>query len=1485
MPSFWEQFKKPVVSAGRTLGEWLKKGVRWKPPGYVSPTERPEIAKPIKIMPREAAPPITTTLGKLFRGEEIQMIRPGSALERVAKAQAAAREEITEKIGKPIAEKLVTAPREFAIPAAKGFLGEPIYKRILEPVVPEAMRDPKGRIVPAAGKIAGWMTAFGKVAGALGKLMTTSKIGQTLISHAPRISRAVQIAGAGLTLDQAHAPLESTFEERKKIFTTGLPRWAGWGVAGMIAPAKVYAWLPTIFGTQYASAKLEGQSNEDAFKDALTMTAIFSLFKIADLPKSPQQMLREQAFKKLNLKPKATADEIKKAYRVLAHKYHPDRPGGDLSKFKVIADAYKILDTTPRQFQKDIFTEIRDFYKYLRSPEGKKMALMIVEEMPVGFRIKAVKPKVKPVTKELESLVIYRGSDVKLDMGKIKGAVFFSTNKEVAERYAEISSKGEGGIIEEFQIDKNANILKDVPPELKKYADPDAVLPNNIDSILYNYGKKHGHDVIDLRKFGQLAEEKEVIVINPKFLKATKPVEEVKPAVTMAEVFKPKPEPVALTAKEDAELKRIYNKELSEFKVEGEKQLFRDVKDLGGLKTPKGLEEEMSEVPIDIRRVDGFTPDEIISELNEMGYNFKSGDDLIEMIKSIRTMPTKYQAGKTTLEKNIEFVGAISSKMPKVIKPKVSARLLRKLYRIKYPKVPATLKAARRAVEKGVIKEIPAELIVRKGKGFVMVGETVEAAPEPPAPATTKQVKLAHVLAKSKAMIGAKGKMKPQYRALAKAITGETSMKSMTEKEASEFIDALKKLPEPYYVKGRLIPPSISKVTALVPKGFFEGMKFKEPTIVRYLTPQTYYSQILGVKPLVEPLELAKQRFDLVYRDMANGVDKMIKAIDEIGGTTAKEKIKAKIKNIPTEAVKETRNLLNEYEEAPADLLPAKKEIFNWFRNLTQETWRAENKMRAKLDLPLIEYRRAYVKHTADALAQEMLQGRYPFPEGLKFWSQKIVGKKIFNPMELRRKLAEDLEKLWTEDLALATKSMLWTALKEIHLSQPLKFFNEQLGAVSKDSLIYKNLTPEEQDIYSQIRTMPASTKKWLVDYVNQVIKGQETWLDTHVNNVVTKTGLKGLLNKVLAPFGRSVGRKPITKVFQTAGRIMIHGVMGPLRPKQIIRNKFQLTQNLALYTLKANLKGFYPVSVDKNLEKLMRESLFLQTYTGMEELPIDIMGRLEKANLAGFQWSAKSNVAQGMKVSYWDTLELITDPKYKDFGWADPERIKLNYDVPEGKLYPSEKEKLIKEMEFGASATQYHYIAMGMPEVFRHKALVPVTRLQSWWMNYFFKFNREAIMRGIKGETGYGAKLPWSRRLGWFRYLIIGGIILNTLGYERSYLWGAAPTGVPPTAQFVTGLYTYLTTLPNLDEDWAKRKNAQAKNQMYYSIKTFIPGYLAWKDFMGLWSGEKSFEEYFFYKKKKKEKKPIEVKPIGGKTMGGIFKPTKRILESPTLR
>lgn len=61
-------------------------------------------------------------------------------------------------------------------------------------------------------------------------------------------------------------------------------------------------------------------------------------------------MSKRDYYEILGIGKDASADEIKKAYRKLAVKHHPDKEGGDESKFKEATEAYEVLkDATKRQ--------------------------------------------------------------------------------------------------------------------------------------------------------------------------------------------------------------------------------------------------------------------------------------------------------------------------------------------------------------------------------------------------------------------------------------------------------------------------------------------------------------------------------------------------------------------------------------------------------------------------------------------------------------------------------------------------------------------------------------------------------------------------------------------------------------------------------------------------------------------------------------------------------------------------------------------------------------------------------------------------------------------------------------------------------------------------------------------------------------------------------------------------------------------------------
>ncbi len=66
-------------------------------------------------------------------------------------------------------------------------------------------------------------------------------------------------------------------------------------------------------------------------------------------------MTKRDYYEILGIPKSASADEIKKAFRKLAVKYHPDKEGGDEAKFKEINEAYEVLKDQQKRQRYDQF--------------------------------------------------------------------------------------------------------------------------------------------------------------------------------------------------------------------------------------------------------------------------------------------------------------------------------------------------------------------------------------------------------------------------------------------------------------------------------------------------------------------------------------------------------------------------------------------------------------------------------------------------------------------------------------------------------------------------------------------------------------------------------------------------------------------------------------------------------------------------------------------------------------------------------------------------------------------------------------------------------------------------------------------------------------------------------------------------------------------------------------------------------------------------
>ncbi len=71
-------------------------------------------------------------------------------------------------------------------------------------------------------------------------------------------------------------------------------------------------------------------------------------------------MSQKDYYKILGIEKGASEDDVKKAYRKLAHQYHPDKPSGNADKFKQINEAYQVLSNKEKRQQYDRFGRIFD---------------------------------------------------------------------------------------------------------------------------------------------------------------------------------------------------------------------------------------------------------------------------------------------------------------------------------------------------------------------------------------------------------------------------------------------------------------------------------------------------------------------------------------------------------------------------------------------------------------------------------------------------------------------------------------------------------------------------------------------------------------------------------------------------------------------------------------------------------------------------------------------------------------------------------------------------------------------------------------------------------------------------------------------------------------------------------------------------------------------------------------------------------------------
>jgi molecular chaperone DnaJ len=80
-----------------------------------------------------------------------------------------------------------------------------------------------------------------------------------------------------------------------------------------------------------------------------------SLCQPTQVIKTANNPMSKDYYKILDVDKSASQDEVKKAFRKIAHKYHPDKPTGDEEKFKTANEAYQVLGDVEKRQKYDQF--------------------------------------------------------------------------------------------------------------------------------------------------------------------------------------------------------------------------------------------------------------------------------------------------------------------------------------------------------------------------------------------------------------------------------------------------------------------------------------------------------------------------------------------------------------------------------------------------------------------------------------------------------------------------------------------------------------------------------------------------------------------------------------------------------------------------------------------------------------------------------------------------------------------------------------------------------------------------------------------------------------------------------------------------------------------------------------------------------------------------------------------------------------------------
>lgn len=644
------------------------------------------------------------------------------------------------------------------------------------------------------------------------------------------------------------------------------------------------------------------------------------------------------------------------------------------------------------------------------------------------------------------------------------------------------------------------------------------------------------------------------------------------------------------------------------------------------------------------------------------------------------------------------------------------------------------------------------------------------------------------------------------------AITGKRSLKKMSDEELLAVRNS-------FYEQAKNTSPFYNK-----------------PPWYRVFAPNDYSAHKMGVGEIVDAVAEGWSKYQRHYAETIKEFQTKLKELKKSGH--------------PVQA-KELLYLLNQYENPPEFLDGKAAEVFQWYRDLTNDILQQTNAAREARGEEPIPHRDAYIKKVLiPGIAEGMLDGRYNLPKHLDFVNKFRGVNKVFNPADRQRHVEDGLGEIFSDDIVYVTSAMLKHSLKDIYLGDVTKVANAILQD-KPETLDGMTLPTKLQAQVDHAAEMPRQTREWLQNFFNHLVHEKQTKVDEIFNEVVK--GALTPVEKLLNTIGKTLGERPATDFFALLNKGVINNLLG-FRPKMgrtLIRNKAQLTQSAVLYGTKAvarALAGFHP-DVLKELES---QSTYIADYQHNPSPDVGKRGKFTQMNLAPFHWTGRTNAVTGARTAFYGTLDLFTNPKYQKFGWASPQRT---YEEPKYFLYDDEKVTMLREMEWGAAAAQYGYTPIMMPQIFRYKLARPATSLGSWVMNHWTRYLTEGWNRVVYGKPGdsihSNRRIPMSMRVGILINFLMSQAFLRALGYTSSTILGTK-LAIGPAGKMMWGLGQYVNNARSTH--YKDRIKAKEGLEMFVdNIGLVFPGYQITKEspeFMEVLDGKRPWTDLVFYRR-----------------------------------